>query len=215
MQYRFHRFIERSSLVRWIILARHSCLGEGDRAYKSLPTYNRETHRGWVNRWERWREKGQYRDNNAFYQATRIRSLKEFIPTGQAGRILSMVSLSILPTNLSSSVGEQNRPAVKALADRVDVRHLSRYTRSRNGTKNLVAPSDIIHRPNLVWQKSDTLLWRAPTSSPSCPFSLARWVLSDLFLSFSPFIVLIFSRSLLHVNREIQQCPSRAEYICE
>lgn len=50
--------------------------------------------------------------NNALYRATRTRSLKEFIPTGRgtsrANRILSAVSLSILPTNLSSSVGEQD-----------------------------------------------------------------------------------------------------------
>lgn len=75
--------------------------------------------------------------NNALYRATRTRSLKEFIPTGRgtsrADRILSAVSLSILPTNLSSSVGEErDRPTVKAVRiARGSLGLLSRYTRSR------------------------------------------------------------------------------------
>lgn len=48
---------------------------------------------------ERERERGKpYRDNNAFYQATRTRSLKEFIPAGQAGRpdLVHSVAINII-----------------------------------------------------------------------------------------------------------------------
>lgn len=76
--------------------------------------------------------------NNALYLATRTRSLKEFIPTGRGtsrvGRILSAVSLSILPTNLSLSVGavgERDRNGESG-ADRawVSLVYPSRYTRA-------------------------------------------------------------------------------------
>lgn len=57
----------RAIFARWIILARHSHLGEGDRTHHSLPTYDRETAAGELTV-KGTREIGNA-GNNALYQA--------------------------------------------------------------------------------------------------------------------------------------------------